>query len=162
MQKMVKQYIAEEVKRLHIKGRVLEIGSLDVNGNLNDELKHCDHVRLDMREGKNVDIVANAHDLPFEANSFDAVICVDVFEHDSAFWVTMREIDRVLKSKGAIVLAASGLGFPHHSHPYDYWRFTKYALAELLKEYDNVEVKADDTKLKKPDTWESFGSGSKK
>lgn len=162
MQKIVKAYVVEQRKRLNINGKVLEIGSYDVNGNLNEELAGCDHVRLDMRDGPNVDVVANSHDLPFLDNSFDAVVCVDVFEHDSAFWVTMQEIDRVLKSKGAVVLAAAGLGFPPHEHPFDYWRFTKQAMAVLLEDYDNVEVEADDTKLHKPDTWESYGSGSKR
>ena len=154
MQKMVKEYVAEEVVRLHIKGRVLEIGSFDVNGNINDELKHCDHVRLDMRAGKNVDVVANSHSLPFPDKSFDAVVCVDTLEHDSAFWITMQEIDRVLKIGGALVLTVPGFDFVLHCHPNDYWRFTQAAVAALLEDYDNVETGV-------LGMMECFGSGSK-
>jgi SAM-dependent methyltransferase len=162
MQRVVKVWVADQVKRLGIKGRVLEIGSYDVNGNLNAELAGCDHVRLDMRKGPNVDIVANSHNLPFASavctgSGFDAVVCADTLEHDSAFWVTMKEIRRVLKPGGAIVLCVPYIGFPLHQHPSDYWRFTESSMRELLSDCTDIEVKVWDKK--KPYICEVFGAG---
>jgi len=157
MQRIVKVWVTQQRKRLGIRGRVLEIGSYDVNGNLNKELKGCDHVRLDMRAGPNVDIVANGHDLPFEDNSFDAVICADTLEHDDAFWVTIKEIKRVVKPRGVIALCVPSIGFPLHQHPNDYWRFTTDAMGVWLRDCIDVEIKA---RIKeKPYMNEVFGSG---
>ncbi len=157
MQRIVKVWVKQQRERLHIEGRVLEIGSLDVNGNLNDELAGCDHVRLDMRDGPNVDVVANSHNIPFEADSFDAVVCADTFEHDNAFWVTMEEVRRVLKPHGAIVLCVPYISFPFHQHPKDYWRFTNSSMRELLTGCIKTEIKTIDKS--KPYICEVFGAG---
>jgi len=157
MQRVVKVWVTDQVKRLEIKGRVLEIGSYDVNGNLNKELAGCDHVKLDMRAGPNVDVVASSHVMPFKRDTIDAVVCADTLEHDSAFWTTMKDIKRVLKPHGAIVLCVPYIGFPLHEHPSDYWRFTKASMLELLSGCTDIEVKVIDKK--KPYICEVFGAG---
>lgn len=46
----------------------------------------------DMREGDNVDVVVNGHELTkvFDKESFDLVTCFDTFEHDDAWWLTLE------------------------------------------------------------------------
>ena len=61
MQEKVKQYVRE---RISGNEKTLDIGSLGVNGSLKDLF--TDYIGLDMREGDNVDIVANGHELPFK------------------------------------------------------------------------------------------------
>ena len=143
MQRLVQEYVAEHRSYRDIEGRVLEIGSYDVNGTLNEELEGCEHIKMDMREGPNVDVVANAHVLPFPDDSFDAVICVEMLEHDAAFWVTMKEIERVCRVGGAVILCASSIGFGLHDHPCDYWRFTAEGMRELLSFCNQVEAHTD-------------------
>ena len=157
MQRIVKAYVVDQRKRLDINGKVLEIGSYDVNGNLNAELAGCDHVRLDMRDGPNVDVVANSHDMPFPDDTFDAVISVDTFEHDNAFWITMEEIHRVIKPGGVILICVPTIGFVLHGHPDDYWRFTESAMKELLSGCTDVNTKL--MMKGKPYIGEVFGAG---
>lgn len=77
-----------------------------------------------MEDGPDVDIVAYAADLPFQDEEFDTVISTEMLEHDPCFWLSIREMARVLKSGGYMLLTTRGIGFPLHAYPDDYWRFT--------------------------------------
>ncbi|MGH7801345.1 MAG: methyltransferase domain-containing protein [Thermodesulfobacteriota bacterium] len=44
----------------------------------------------------------------FEDNSFNVVLCNAVLEHDKYFWKTIREIKRVARSGGLIVIGTPG------------------------------------------------------
>lgn len=48
---------------------------------------------------------ANLLDLPFRANTFDAVICAEVLEHIPDYRSALREIDRVLRPGGCLGLS---------------------------------------------------------
>jgi len=114
---------------------IVEIGSMDVNGNLRDIFKGQDYIGVDMRPGDNVDVVLNAHRLRdrFPGASVDAVICCDTFEHDDAFWETLREIRRALKPGGFFVCSVPTIAYTtYHPHPDDYWRFTGSAFFNLI------------------------------
>lgn len=114
---------------------VLEIGALDVNGSPRSIFTE-DHVYVgvDMREGDGVDVVANSHDLKqFLSGSRDVVVCIDMLEHDDAFWLTLAEIKRVLRVSGYFVCSVPTINFTtYHGHPDDYWRFTYSAFFDIL------------------------------
>lgn len=114
-QKIVNDYGLEN-------SRVLEIGSRDINGTSRPCFKG-EYIGIDFIAGPCVDIIMNAHDLKFPDASFDVVICQEMIEHDSAFWITLREIARVLKVGGQFLMTTRGNGFAEHSWPEDYWRF---------------------------------------
>lgn len=57
--------------------------------------------------------VCNAAKMPFEAESFDAVIMNDSFEHVSEPEAVLREIHRVLVPHGKVYI-----NFPPYNHPY--------------------------------------------
>lgn len=113
---------------------VLEVGSLDVNGNIRDLFKDNAYVGLDMRDGANVDVVGNGHDLVarFGKNKFNLVVCVDTLEHDDAFWVTVSEMKKVLKKGGWLILGVPSRRCPLHEHPSDYWRFMSHGMEVML------------------------------
>lgn len=100
----------------------LEIGSRDINGSVRGCFKGP-YIGIDFIEGPGVDIVMNAHDLKFDNAYFDVVVCTEMLEHDSAFWITLAEIGRVLKNEGHFIMSTRGNGFAEHGWPYDYWRF---------------------------------------
>jgi SAM-dependent methyltransferase len=98
---------------------------------------HCDYRTQDwpssVHEGASrADVVADLHELPAELSGrFDFVLCTEVLEHVADPARVLRELARVLRPGGQILLTVpfvSGL----HEEPYDYWRFTSYALADLL------------------------------
>jgi len=127
-----------------VSGRVLEVGSLDVNGNVNEILgQHFkEHIKMDMREGNNVDLVLNGHDIKkhFKEEEFDFVFCVDTLEHDDKFWITVENMRWVLKKGGWLFLGAPSLRHPRHNHPNDYYRFFETSFASFLEGYKGVHV----------------------
>lgn len=133
----------ERFKEEHpeIRGRVLDVGSLDVNGNIKDLFADpWEYVGTDMREGSNVDIIVNGHDLvkKFGKNSFDVVVCFDMLEHDDKPWVTVKNMRTVLKRGGWLLLGGPSLNHPRHNHPQDYWRFFREAFVSFLKGFKHV------------------------
>jgi len=126
------------IEGLGLHGATLDVGSFDVNGSV----RHLfdDYIGLDMRAGKNVDVVANAAHLPFTDSVFDNVLCLEMLEHDATFWVTVQELKRVLKPGGVLVVTTPSIGFPHHEYPHDYWRFTADALLSLLQGMEDAHA----------------------
>lgn len=116
---------------------VLDVGSMDVNGTLRGfAAAGCHYVGADLEPGNGVDVVlASAHKLPFEAESFDAVVSTSCFEHDRFFWLTFLECIRVLRKGGYFYLNVPSNGV-YHRYPVDCWRFypdAGLALAEWAR-----------------------------
>jgi SAM-dependent methyltransferase len=129
------------VEALRLEGKCLDVGAFDVNGNPRHLFN--DYTGVDQRPGPNVDVVARAAALPFPDGAFDVVLCLEMLEHDPAPWVSMRELDRVLRPGGTLVLTAPGIGFPPHDYPLDYWRFTQHGLRALLAGIGETHTFAD-------------------
>ncbi len=79
-----------------------------------------------------LDIIADAHFLPFKDASFDIVYSVAVLEHLERPWVAADEIFRVLRPGGYVVLELPFLNVIHDEH--DYFRFTDKGIRALLDE----------------------------
>ena len=84
-------------------------------------------------ELSNPTVIGTAESLPFENESFDAVLSTQVYEHVPDPGRCVAEAVRVLKPGGRIVLTVPGV-WPTHEAPYDYWRFTRHGLKHLLAE----------------------------
>jgi SAM-dependent methyltransferase len=75
----------------------------------------------------------NSSTLPFESNSFDALITTKILmEHVSEPSDTIKEIARVLKPRGEAFIIAP-FGMPIHQPPHDYFRYTEHGLKHLFK-----------------------------
>ncbi len=104
---------------------VADIGGMNVNGSLRSVATSLDmkYTSVDMTKDESVDIVLeNPHKLPFETQSFDLVISTSCFEHDPCFWITFKEMCRVVKNDGYIYVNAPKNG-RYHCYPGDNWRF---------------------------------------
>jgi len=104
---------------------VLDIGGKDVNGSLRPffEKKDMKYICVDMEEDSSVDIVVKPGEkLPFENGSIDLIVSTSCFEHDPCFWITFKEMSRVIKLGGFIYVNAPSNG-PYHGYPGDNWRF---------------------------------------
>jgi ubiquinone/menaquinone biosynthesis C-methylase UbiE len=118
----------------HGQYKLLDLGSGDFNGSLRQFCPpNVEYIGLDFAEGKNVDIVLkNAYEFPFKDNSADFVISSSCFEHSEFFWLSFKEIFRVLKPNGVFYINAPSNG-AFHRHPMDCWRFYPDASMALLK-----------------------------
>jgi SAM-dependent methyltransferase len=79
------------------------------------------------------DVCGLAWQLPFADASMDAALCTQVLEHVQAPAAVLREVARVLRPGGFLVLSAPQ-AWRLHEEPYDFFRFTHYGLAHLLAE----------------------------
>lgn len=104
---------------------VLDIGGLDVNGSLRPffESLGMKYICIDMEPHSSVDIVVKPGDkLPFDNGSIDLIVTSSCFEHDPCFWLTFKEMSRIVKLSGFIYVNAPTYG-PYHCYPGDNWRF---------------------------------------
>lgn len=138
-----------------IKGDVLEVGSLDVNGSIRrlfaDRHRFPSYLGIDMRGGPGVDLEATGDNLPFDDGRFAIVVALEMLEHDRRFWLTLAECHRVLRPGGHLIVTTRAFGFPRHEHPHDYWRFTTeglvaalewagFELADAIEDHDDLGI----------------------
>ncbi len=92
-----------------------------------------------------VDVVGGAGAIPFKSGCADALLCSQVLEHVPEPGTTLREIARVLKPGGRVLLSTHGT-FIYHPHPTDFWRWTQDGLRKLFDEsgeFDEIELHAN-------------------
>lgn len=99
-------------------------------------------IGLDVEPGAGVDVVGDAHSLPFEDNKFETIVCTEVLEHLHSPLMAIKEMKRVLKPDGLLILTTRFI-FPLHDAPNDYYRFTKYGLKYLFKDWEIVELREE-------------------
>ena|SRR2546426_9611715 len=99
-------------------GRVLFVGS-----GRNSTRKGPQVVNIDIRPFEGVNVVSDAQALPFKAGTFEALVCHQVLEHVPDADKAVREMGRVLKP-GGILIVTVPFYFPFHASPYDYRRWT--------------------------------------
>jgi hypothetical protein len=92
--------------------KVLEVGSLDINGTVRIFFNNCDYVGVDLAEGNGVDLVGRIHMLPLIDNSFDTVISCECFEHDKHWKETFETMWRI--AKGLVIFSCATTGRPEH------------------------------------------------
>jgi len=93
---------------------VLDIGSLDINGNNRYLFEQCNYTGIDIGEGKNVDVVCSGH-LFKSDDLFDVVISTECFEHDEYWQQTLKNvINNLLKDGGLFLFSCAAPGRPEH------------------------------------------------
>lgn len=119
--------------------RVLIIGSGEetiITKMLRSRFEHV--IGIDVYVSPTVDYVADAHNLPFENDSFDLVIIQSVLEHVLNPLIVVDEIYRVLSQRG-IVYAESPFIQQVHEGAYDFFRFSRNAHRWLFRKFTEVE-----------------------
>lgn len=101
------------------------------------KLAHAIHLDIDDFDG--VDVVADAHRLPFADGSMGSVICEVVLEHVADPRQVVAEACRVLRPGGQFFFIVPFL-FPFHGHPNDYQRWSREGLQALFGAFAEVRV----------------------
>jgi SAM-dependent methyltransferase len=122
--------------------RVLDIGSLDVNGNNKGLFQNCDYVGVDIIEGKNVDVVSIAHEYEPE-ELFDVVLSTNSFEHDMYFELTLKKMFDLLKPAGLMFCCGSSGHKEHGTLKRNAWASgtTQINNDEWARYYRNLTTK---------------------
>ncbi len=94
--------------------KVLEVGSLDINGSVRQFFTSCTYIGIDVGEGKGVDEVAEGQEYNGKVNSFDTIISCECFEHNPHWVDTFNNMIRMTKKGGLIIMTCATTGRPEH------------------------------------------------
>jgi hypothetical protein len=126
--------------------RVLEVGSLNINGTVRDFFQPTEYVGVDVAEGPGVDVIAQGEHLTYPDNSFDVVISAECFEHNPEWVATFDNMWRMAKS--FVIMTCASDGRPEHGttrttpsdSPYTLqWGYYKNLTEEDFREHFNIE-----------------------
>lgn len=93
--------------------KVIDCGSLDVNGSLKSMFHDSSYLGVDIVRGQNVDLVRLVKDLSFN-ESFDTVVSGEMLEHSEFYQEDFRKMYQMLKHGGLLAISAAGKGRPEH------------------------------------------------
>lgn len=96
--------------------RVLDCGSLNVNGKLKDLFEDSSYVGIDIVPGDNVDMVKSV--AQFKADMFgakyDTIISGEMLEHDENWKQDIQNMIDMLRPGGLLAVSCAGKGRPEH------------------------------------------------
>lgn len=124
---------------------ILDVGSLDGKGNYNYSdifnEENWTYTGLDFQAGNNVDIVVTDiyNWFEIEDNTYDVIISGQLFEHLEFFWLTMSQIERVLRPGGYVCIIAPSSGPRHGGNMPNCYLFYEDGLRAMAK-YVDLEV----------------------
>ena len=105
------------------------------------------YIGVDLRESghkdydSKVDIYYDGKTLPFENESFDAVVSFEVFEHVFNLEDILKEIRRVIKPGGKLFFTTP-FAWDEHEAPYDFGRYTSFGIKAVLERngFKNIDI----------------------
>lgn len=95
------------------KKKVLEVGSLDINGSVRKYFTDCDYWGLDVGKGPGVDIVCPIHEY-LDESQHDVVISTEMLEHDKYWKDSLQSMYNNLKPGGLLILTCAGPNRQEH------------------------------------------------
>lgn len=120
--------------------RVIEIGSLDINGSLRTDIEKYEpkeYIGVDIKKGPGVDIICSVYDLvdKFGFERFDLIISTELLEHVKDWKIAIKNMKNILAKEGKIILTTRSYGFPYHAFPYDFWRYEEEDIKRIFSDF---------------------------
>lgn len=156
---------AINLKKEEIEGkRVIEVGSLDVNGSLRPLMESYnpkEYIGVDVVKGPGVDRICKVENLIEEMgqNVVDVVISTELLEHIKDWEKAISSIKNVCKEGGIILITTRSIGFPYHAYPYDFWRFEISDMKNIFSDCEILVLEKDPSglgvfiKVRKPENF---------
>jgi SAM-dependent methyltransferase len=126
--RQLEQIISGVVKK---QGKILDLGS--GGRRLGKTI-----INLDIQADENLDIMGDAHLLPFKEQVFDLIICTALLEHVPRPQKVVEEILRCLNINGIVYVQVPFLQ-GYHSDPHDYYRFTIEGIEEIFHKFRMID-----------------------
>jgi len=145
--KNLELFLARHATQTHI----LDIGAGHADTNHSYTQYFPDRHTFDIDPARNPDTVGDVHALPFPDASYEFILCTEVLEHCHTPQKAVSEMYRVLTPGGKLVLTTRFV-YPLHDVPHDYFRYTKYGLRQLFREFDIEEI------IPETDTFSAIGA----
>lgn len=130
---LLEKLLKEKSSIIH--GKILDIGS---KNRRYDHLFDGEIVAIDLstNEEKNVIFGNIEKGLGFDDESFDAVICIEVFEYIENYEKAIEEIFRLMKSGGKAIITVP---FMYHEHG-DKLRYTRVYMKNMFSRFKEVGI----------------------
>jgi SAM-dependent methyltransferase len=129
-----KNFINQVLPSLELRSHVLDAGAGDLRYKKyfrDFEYTSVDFCKLDKPYGE-IDIVCDLAHVPLEDETFDIILCLQVLEHVPDPLSIVKELYRLLK-KGGLLLITVPQCWGEHEEPYDFYRFTRYSLSDIFE-----------------------------
>lgn len=107
--------VARANQHLVMGGRILEIGSYNVNGTMRQAFAGAsEYIGVDLVDGPGVDIVSFGHEVEFPDASFDLAVSGECFEHDPHWSETFLSMIKATRPGGVVAFTCASKGRPEH------------------------------------------------
>lgn len=121
-----------------LKGRLLDFGCgskpykqlFQVDEYIGTDVEMSGH----SHENEDIDVYYSGDQLPFEDNTFDSVLSSEVFEHLFNLETMLKELNRVMKQDGKILITVPFV-WDEHEIPYDFGRYSSFGIQHLLQKH---------------------------
>ena len=88
---------------------------------------------------RNTDVIADAHSLPFADETFEFVFAMNAFEHYHSPETVAKEIERILRPGGQVLIRTAFLQ-PLHEPPWHFYNCTRYGLEKWFSAFKTLDL----------------------
>jgi SAM-dependent methyltransferase len=96
------------------RARVLEVGSLDINGSVRELFADCDYTGVDLQLGPGVDLACQGQLVAFPSGHFDTTISAECLEHNPFWRETVANMLRMTRPGGLVLISCATTGRLEH------------------------------------------------
>lgn len=127
------RFLQQQVSKLPPEARILDVGA--GRGDFAAIFQDRSYLALDVYPYPEVDLVCDLTQMrPLRAESFDAVVLMNVLEHVYDTHALLAELAALLKPGGVLIIAVPFM-VKIHQAPVDFVRYTHFALQHLGEEH---------------------------
>ncbi len=118
--------------------KVLEVGSLDINGSVRDLFSNCQYTGVDLQLGPGVDLACQGQLVEFPTGHFDTTISAECLEHNPFWRETVANMLRMTRPGGLVLISCATTGRFEHGTTRTNPDASPFTSAEKWDYYQNL------------------------
>ncbi len=118
--------------------KVLEVGSLDINGSVRELFANCEYTGVDLQLGPGVDLACQGQLVEFSTGHFDTTISAECLEHNPFWRETVANMLRMTRPGGLVLISCATTGRFEHGTTRTNPDASPFTSAEKWDYYQNL------------------------